>query len=378
MARTISADLAAILALEGAQTYSTLRLIFRNGSEARYSTLDITIAAAGGAFSAGLLETGELQQTLGETANRLRVRIQNIDKAAGILAISEMYAGATAIVGRLFRATGLTDAWEETFRGEAIVTEINEETLELEIVADLIAAGYTIASRTLAARCQFTYKDPLTCGYSGPLRTCSKSRKGPNGCQEHDNLGDDYKFGGFEYPDVQPTEPTAGDGGGGGIIWGGGCFPAGTLVLLPGFVSVPIEQIRPGDWVLSFNGNLELTERRVKQVFVHQAEARSLIRIDGELEATPEHKILEGQAPRLGMTPARDLAIGSVLHRLTGIGSAAEGLIKTAFFIDWPIEHIERIELEDPITVYNLEVEIDHAYFADRFAVSNSKDPGDV
>lgn len=42
--------------------------------------------------------------------------------------------------------------------------------------------------------CQFRYKDPETCKYSGPLQTCDLSLKGPNGCNAHNNV---IHFGAF-------------------------------------------------------------------------------------------------------------------------------------------------------------------------------------
>lgn len=371
MGRSISGSLAAVLALEGAETYSTLRIIFKSGAEARYSTFEVTNVDAGGLFLAGLISTGELQQSTNQTANRIRVEIQNIDKAAGILAAGETFAGSTAILGRLFRATGQSDFWEEMFRGEAIVVELTEETLELEIVSDLIAAGYSIASKSLAPRCQFVYKDPATCGYSGPVRTCSKSRKGPLGCQAHDSPADDFRFGGFEYPDIQPAEFSSGGGGGGG--WGGGCFPAGTLVLMGNYDFKPIEEIRVGEAVISFNARGELNVNPVVTVFQHLRHSSELIEIDYDLALTPEHKILAGPAGKQEFIAARELEPGTIVHRLTAINGEGPGV-----WFQWEIDHILRRKFAEPIDVYNLEIAEDHTYFANRFAVSNSKDPGEV
>lgn len=45
--------------------------------------------------------------------------------------------------------------------------------------------------------CQWRYKDPLTCGYSGGLTTCDLTLQGPNGCSAHNNTNN---FG--AYPGV--------------------------------------------------------------------------------------------------------------------------------------------------------------------------------
>lgn len=42
--------------------------------------------------------------------------------------------------------------------------------------------------------CQWRYKDPDTCGYSGPLSSCSLTLQGDNGCEAH---GNSLRFGGF-------------------------------------------------------------------------------------------------------------------------------------------------------------------------------------
>lgn len=42
--------------------------------------------------------------------------------------------------------------------------------------------------------CQWRYKDPTTCGYSGGMPTCDLSLQGPNGCAAHSNTP---KFGAF-------------------------------------------------------------------------------------------------------------------------------------------------------------------------------------
>jgi phage-related protein len=42
--------------------------------------------------------------------------------------------------------------------------------------------------------CQWRYKDPDTCGYTGGLPTCDLSLQGENGCAAHNNS---ERFGGF-------------------------------------------------------------------------------------------------------------------------------------------------------------------------------------
>lgn len=42
--------------------------------------------------------------------------------------------------------------------------------------------------------CQWRYRDPDTCGYSGALPSCDLTLQGPNGCTAHENS---LNFGGF-------------------------------------------------------------------------------------------------------------------------------------------------------------------------------------
>lgn len=42
--------------------------------------------------------------------------------------------------------------------------------------------------------CQWRYKDPETCKYSGPMTSCDLTLYGPNGCQAHGNT---VRFGAF-------------------------------------------------------------------------------------------------------------------------------------------------------------------------------------
>jgi hypothetical protein len=284
--------------------------------------------------------------------------------AAGLDLAGEEISRAVAVLGRYYRGGGLSTS-VELFRGEAIPTEANEKEVSLEILSDLTAAGYVVANWALMPTCQFRYKDEF-CGYTGVKATCSKTRKGPNGCQEHDAETDDYKFGGFEYPDIQPAEPqTTGDGSGsGGHPY---CFPAGTLILMADMSQKPIEMIRVGDFVMSWDDDWNLVPARVYATARHEKASDRFVDIDrGALMPTAEHGLY---TPANEKQAARTFRPGDKLRRMRG-----DSWTRTTW-IDWTIDSRTWIDLREPVDSFNFSVETWGRYIANRFAVSNSKLP---
>lgn len=363
MARNTVGNIGTILALAGAETQTTLSLYLKDGSERHYSTKEFS-SKDDIEYTLPLVKADELVQTIGSAANRVPAILDNVDQAAGFDVTSEALSKAKAVLGRHYFGGGL-EAHVEIYRGEVIPGETNETEVAIEILSDLTAAGYCVAAWALLPSCQFRYKDEF-CGYTGTAPTCSKTRKGPNGCQEHDAETDDYKFGGFEYPDIQPAEPPttgSGDGPGTGLP----CFPAGTLILMADFSQKPIEQIREGDIVMSFDDAWKLVPARVKgPLQVHPGIDR-LIDIDrGAITPTPEHGFFD---PAMEKAAIRTFRPGDRLRRMRG-----DSWMRT-HWIDWTIDSRTWIDLRKPIDVFNFEVEIYHRYIANRFAVSNAKLP---
>ncbi len=170
-----------------------------------------------------LRSTTEIKQTINSQVNRVTTILQNVDKIIGGSITDESLVKAVAVVGRFFRDENgvLDDVWEELFRGQLVPGDLTEEGSQIEILSDLVAAGYCVAADTLAENCQLPYKGDR-CGYAGAVATCNKKRKSPDGCSGKTDAGDDetheYAFGGMEFPDVQaPTSPSGGGGGGGHI-----------------------------------------------------------------------------------------------------------------------------------------------------------------
>jgi uncharacterized membrane protein YgcG len=135
----------------------------------------------------------------------------------------------------------------------------------------------------------------------------------------------------------------------------GGCFAAGTLIRTPRG-DVPIQQIRPGDEVLSGDGQTVL----VHAAFVTRAPVLTLHTSAGDLRTTAEHPVLcrDNQFRDAGVLYIGDRIINQ------SVGGVSDA--------DW--QHhpkIESIETGPPALVYNLSIAAPHTFVADGFVVHN-------
>jgi len=133
------------------------------------------------------------------------------------------------------------------------------------------------------------------------------------------------------------------------VLMGIGCFAAGTPVLTPDGEK-PIEEIRPGDYVLSrHEGDVDgsIGGKPVEECFVRQGDVVE-VRVGGRVvRTTQEHPFyVEGR----GWTAAGDLRAGDRLATHDGRWVAVEGVVDTG-----------RVE-----TVYNMRVADYHTYFVGR------------
>tara|TARA_Y100000294_G_scaffold151586_1_gene149471 strand:+ start:210 stop:914 length:705 start_codon:yes stop_codon:yes gene_type:complete len=141
-----------------------------------------------------------------------------------------------------------------------------------------------------------------------------------------------------------------GNGNGNG---GNGCFIKGTLIHLPSGMK-SIEDIKVGDVVTSFDvGTSSVVNSKVTETFVHSD--RYYMILNGNIKTTSVHPFYSDG----NWIEAGDLTIGDKILHVDGL------------------EHtIETIELSDePVTVYNFEVDGTHNYFAEGYLVHN-KEPG--
>ncbi|MDO4945468.1 MAG: polymorphic toxin-type HINT domain-containing protein [Ruminococcus sp.] len=125
------------------------------------------------------------------------------------------------------------------------------------------------------------------------------------------------------------------------------CFVAGTLVTTEDGQK-PIEEIEVGDRVLSENELTgEVAIKTVTETYVNETDELIHIGVNGEtISATPTHPFY---VDKLGWTLARSLKAGDVLV-------LSNGELVTVEFVQHEI-------LENPIKVYNFEVEDFHTYF---------------
>jgi hypothetical protein len=136
----------------------------------------------------------------------------------------------------------------------------------------------------------------------------------------------------------------------------GGCFAAGTKILMNDGSEKNIEEIKAGEEVSTFDNPLDrkMTAGRVEKTFKHLVSG--LIVINGKTKVTPDHLIFANGR----FKPARDLKRGDFL-----LGSGGE-----------PVK-VESIgKLYGSALVYNLRIDPQHTFFADGFFVHNEKGGG--
>ena len=125
------------------------------------------------------------------------------------------------------------------------------------------------------------------------------------------------------------------------------CFVAGTLVTTEDGQE-PIEEIEVGDKVLSEDETTgEVAVKTVTETYINETDELIHIGVNGEtISATPSHPFY---VDKLGWTLARSLKAGDVLV-------LSNGELVT-------VEWVQHEILENPIKVYNFEVEDFHTYF---------------
>ena len=367
--RTVSTDLQDMLDLDGCETQTTLDLSLADGvTEYKFSTRDVTIVK--GEYTGDLIAGEDIEQTISSTTDRVTVSVQNVDKVFGGVVMSGDLARARAVVGRLYRdpLNRIADVWVELFRGEVLPQPVVEGEVRLEIVSDLIAAGYCVSQWSLGDSCVFLYKGD-ECGYSGGLTTCDHRRFTDGGCVGHDN---EHRFGGMEYPPAKRTGgPTGGTGGGGAPL---PCFAGDTKVHLTmgGQIDfATLYRLRDryiGGPILSFDDAGNLAGDTLVDVTRSRATFGSMVsvRFDGRppIRVKRQHRFL---------TESNEFQEIAKFKR----GDAVMTLGPDGRLVP------ERIQWIYPCRslcewVYNLTTKVHHHYFAAGCAVHNAKFPGDI
>jgi hypothetical protein len=160
-----------------------------------------------------------------------------------------------------------------------------------------------------------------------------------------------------------------GNGGGNGV-----CFAAGTLILLADGTQQPIEQVRAGDWVASFEpqamaaGGRKLITGLVLETSAHQARDYYQLRFaHGTIVVTGEHPFYAPSVTRPvervhgEFIRVKDLQIGDRVEAWLGQRDQVQLL-----------EMCREVNGE-PITVYNFQVMATHTYIAAGCLVHNKE-----
>ena len=135
---------------------------------------------------------------------------------------------------------------------------------------------------------------------------------------------------------------------------GGGCFLPGTLVQTPGG-SIPIEQLLPGQAVLSFDGN-SVVQSTVSEIYTVQRDYYYEISAGGSLvRVTAEHPFYIGNGEFENVSQLKE---GDTIYALAN-GTLAPVRIDSVSL------------LETPATAYNLHTDSPNTFFAGGFAVHN-------
>lgn len=127
----------------------------------------------------------------------------------------------------------------------------------------------------------------------------------------------------------------------------GVCFVAGTQVCAENGL-VPIEEIRAGDLVWSWNDATDTAELKpVVDTYVNPCHELTHLTVCGEtITCTPQHRFY---VPQKGWTRAGELCVGDELVLLNGEIVNVEGIRYEQF--------------ETPVTVYNFQVQDTHSYY---------------
>ena len=152
---------------------------------------------------------------------------------------------------------------------------------------------------------------------------------------------------------------------------GGGCFAAGTKIIMSDFTTKNIEDILVGDEVIAYNEEKELFEpKKVTKSYAHYNTPRVIKVILSNnviLKITPGHPILTTEGWK-----SRDIENSLYEHNTVAtwlnIGDQIIGYSGLTI-----VKDILEMEIPNNYVTYNIEVEICHTYLADGIVVHNGK-----
>ncbi|HOW35446.1 MAG TPA: Hint domain-containing protein [Candidatus Omnitrophota bacterium] len=134
----------------------------------------------------------------------------------------------------------------------------------------------------------------------------------------------------------------------------GGCFLANTPITMADGSQKPIQEVKPGDQVLSFDEkSKKIVTGTVTKLFVHNQDTDEFLIVNDHLLVTKIHPFYtEGQWKQIG-----EMNVGDKIIR-TDLAEEAIGDIK-------------HLKADAQLTTYNLEIEAYHNYFAGGYLVHN-------
>jgi len=140
------------------------------------------------------------------------------------------------------------------------------------------------------------------------------------------------------------------------VVHNKGCFLPDTRIRREDGTELPISRVRPGDRLLAFTGDGTVVPATVRNVLTHTVEEYLLVRTGQMLlRVTPEHPFYVGNGTFRTLEALRP---GDTIHAYDGAG--------------WSEQRITSIEsLRTPTTVYNLQTDAPHTFFANGIAVHN-------
>lgn len=141
------------------------------------------------------------------------------------------------------------------------------------------------------------------------------------------------------------------------LVHNKGCFLPDTPITLADGSRRAISALRPGDRVLAFNPDGLPVPATVRRLITHEADGYLIIRTaTAELHVTAEHPFYAGDGT---FKTIAALHVGDSIHAYDGASRfTAQRLLAME-------------EVRGPVTVYNLEVDSPHTYFASGIAVHN-------
>ncbi len=189
MPRKMPAGLMTLLAREDKQieTHTTLQVSIDNGDilqDFNFASAELTIN--GTLYAAQLRKGSQIKSSITNAADKATVELQNADMLPSLelLSLGQAIYGADAKIGRywLDKVSG-AEYHKVLLTGVLVGLEIDENAVRLTAVSEPYANISVGATRRVTNLCQWTFRDPSTCGFAGSLLTCNFLLNHVDGCE---------------------------------------------------------------------------------------------------------------------------------------------------------------------------------------------------